>query len=286
MRISRPDGSGFLEGLDAEGLVRAAFSDKIDEALSCGTITASEARVLRRIGRFQAVRFASHGDRNLYQDSETGDFWELKEGAVVRLVGVDESGIAKEAVVRAAGGSTGYYRSKRMEQNPGTFNDGAGEKGVGKFAEGDEDEDDEDIETESATGMQPDVYYQNKPYNRDEGPGHAQTAATEPFKKDEWLVSKDTGDEYQVAVATCSGGGLQLPAHRIDRNQALAGKVSAAFRRFDLIFQLHGRGVGGVQGDDRLGQAVFFCEPRIGVDDHRNVDGGGEITGLLLQFAE
>ena len=62
---------------------------------------------------------------------------------MVRLVGVDESGIAKEAVVRAAGGSTGYYRSKRMEQNPGTFNDGAGEKGVGKFAEGDEDEESE-----------------------------------------------------------------------------------------------------------------------------------------------
>ena len=210
MRISRPDGSGFLEGLDAEGLVRAAFSDKIDEALSCGTITASEARVLRRIGRFQAVRFASHGDRNLYQDSETGDFWELKEGAVVRLVGVDESGIAKEAVVRAAGGSTGYYRSKRMEQNPGTFNDGAGEKGVGKFAEGDEDEDDEDIETESATGMQPDVYYQNKPYNRDEGPGHAQTAATEPFKKDEWLVSKDTGDEYQVRSNQGADGSVEV----------------------------------------------------------------------------
>jgi len=191
MRVSRPDGSGFLEGLDASDLVRAAFSDKIDRTLDSGAIAPSEARILRRIGRFQTVRLASR-DRNLYQDSETGNFWELKEGAVVRLVGVDETGVIKEAA-----GSTGYYRSKRMEQNPGTYNDGAGEKGVGKFAEGEEEED--GIEIESVIGMQPDKYYQDKPFNREEGPGHAQTAAqTQQFKEDEWLVDSDTGDEYQV----------------------------------------------------------------------------------------
>lgn len=209
MRVSRPDGSGFLDGLDASELVRAAFSDKIDRALDSGTIAPSEARVLRRIGRFQTARLASYG-KNLYQDSETGDFWELKEGAVVRLVGVDDVGIAKEA-----GGSTGYYRSKRMEQSPGTYNDGAGEKSVGKFAEGgeedgEEDGDEEGLEAESAIGMQPDRYYQDKPFNRDEGPGHAQTAATEKFKKDEWLVSDDTGDEYQVRADQGADGSVEV----------------------------------------------------------------------------
>lgn len=206
MRVSRPDGSGFLEGLDASSLARAAFSDKIDDILSRGTITPKEARVFRRVGRFQTVRLASHGE-NLYQDAETGDFWELKEGTVVRLVGVDEAGIAKEATEHSAGGSTGYYRSKRMEQNPGTFNDGAGEKSVGKFGDGGED--DEDLETESAIGMQPDVYYQNKPFNRDEGPGHAQTAAADPFKKDEWVVDQEE-KEYQVALDQKPDGSVEV----------------------------------------------------------------------------
>ncbi len=204
MRISRPDGFGLLEGLDASELARAAFSDKIDTALDGGAIAPSEARVLRRIGRFQAVRVASR--KNLYQDSDTGDFWELQEGTVVRLVGVDESGIAKEAA-----GSTGYDQPKRMEQSPGTYNDGAGEKGVGKFAEGEEDTDeDESLETESATGMQPDKYYQDKPFNRDEGPGHAQTAATEPFKKDDWVVDKNTGDEFQVRTDQAADGSVEV----------------------------------------------------------------------------
>lgn len=205
MRVSRPDGSGFLEGLDASSLARAAFSDKIDDILSRGTITPKEARVFRRIGRFQTVRLASHGE-NLYQDAETGDFWELKEGTVVRLVGVDEAGIAKEATEHSAGGSTGYYRSKRMEQNPGTFNDGAGEKGVGKFGDGG---DDEDLETESAIGMQPDVYYQNKPFNREEGPGHAQTAGMDPFTKDEWVIDQDE-QEYQVASDQKPDGSVEV----------------------------------------------------------------------------
>lgn len=204
MRVSRPDGSGFLEGLDASDLARAAFSDKIDKVLDSGAIAPSEARTLRRIGRFQTVRLASR--KNLYQDSETGDFWELREGTVVRLVGVDEVGIAKEA-----GGSTGYDRPKRMEQSPGTFNDGAGEKGVGKFAEGEEEDlDEEDLETESAIGMQPDKYYQEKPFNRDEGPGHAQTAATEPFKEGEWVVDDETGDEYQVKSNQGADGSVEV----------------------------------------------------------------------------
>jgi len=204
MRISRPDGSGFLEGLDTSDFVRAAFSDKINRALDNGAITTAEARVLRRIGRFQTIRLASR-DRNLYQDTETGNFWELKEGAVVRLVGVDDTGIAKEA-----GGSTGYYRSKRMEQSPGTYNDGAGEKSVGKFGVGGEDDEEDGLETESAIGMQLDKYYQEKPFNHDEGPGQVTVnAATKPFKKGEWVVD-DTGDEYQVNKDQAPDGSVEV----------------------------------------------------------------------------
>jgi len=83
-------------------------------------------------------------------------------------------------------------------------------RGVGKFAEGEEEED-EGIETESAIGMQPDKDYQDKPFNRDEGPGHAQTAAqTQPFKKDEWVVDDATGDEYQVNKDQAADGSVEV----------------------------------------------------------------------------
>jgi len=174
------------------------------EMLDKGALTPHEARLLRRAGRFLTVRLAGRGDRNLYQDAETNSFWELKEGTVVRLVGVDEEGIAKEAASREAGGSTGYHRDKRMEQNPGTFNDGAGEKNSDKFAG-----DDDGLEEEAAIGMRPDRWHQEKPYNADEGPGHAQTAATEPFEKGDWVVDED-GEELQVVEDQARDGVVEV----------------------------------------------------------------------------
>lgn len=190
MQVSRPNNSGFLDGLE----VRTACEETIDRLLAKGVLTPREARVLRRAGRFQTIRVAGRG-RNLYQDVETKEFWEMKEGAVVRLLAVDGDGVIAKEASRAAGGTTGYHRDKRMEQSPGTFNDGAGEKNTDKFAVDDAD----GLGEESAIGMRPDRDHQEKPFNADEGPGHAQTAAAEkPFKKGEWVTDGDEA-EFQVA---------------------------------------------------------------------------------------
>ena len=179
--------------------------EAVKEMLDKGALTPHEARLLRRAGRFLTVRLAGRGNRNLYQDAETKSFWELKEGTVVRLVGVDEEGIAKEASSREAGGSTGYHRIERMEQSPGTFNDGAGEKNSDKFA----GDDDGLLEEEAAVGMRPDRWHQEKPYNADEDPGLAQTAATEPFEEGDWVVDDD-GEELQVVEDQTNEGVVEV----------------------------------------------------------------------------
>ena len=197
MRVSRKEDVGFLDGLDVSDMVRTAYSDAISDILSKEPITRAEARILRRAGRFAIVRLAAR-DRSLYQDIDTKEFWELKEGMVHRLVEVDAQGIAKEASSHEAGGSTGYYRDKRMEQNPGTYNDGAGEKGVGKFSDG-PTEDEDEMEVESAIGMDRDKIHAEKPFNMDEGPGHGYTAAVqEQYKAGDWVMDEKTGDEFQV----------------------------------------------------------------------------------------
>lgn len=197
MRVSRKEDMGFLDGLDMSDMARTAYSDAISDILSKEPITLAEARVLRRAGRFATVRLAAR-DRSLYQDIDTKEFWELKEGMVHRLVEVDDHGIAKEASSHEAGGSTGYYRDRRMEQNPGTYNDGAGEKDVGKFSDGLVDDEDE-LEVESATGMDRDKIHAEKPFNMDEGPGHGYTAAVQDsYQKGDWVTDEETGEEYQV----------------------------------------------------------------------------------------
>lgn len=192
MLVSRPRQSGFLDGLDDIG-VADAYAEEIEAILAKNVLSSKDARVLRRIGRFRMVRTAAR-DRSLYQDVETLNFWQLQDGAVVRVIAMDADGVVvKGASVRDAGGSTGYYRIRRMEQNPGTLNDGAGEKNSGKTAD-----EEVEIEPESAIGMQPDRYYQDKPFNRGEGPGHAYTAANaKPLKKGDWVTDGD-GNEFQV----------------------------------------------------------------------------------------
>jgi len=201
--------------------------ESISDMLAKTTLTPREARLLRRAGRFFTVRVAGRGDRNLYQDAETGEFWEMKEGAVVRLVGVDDTGIVKSSS-RSAGGTTGYYRDKRTEQSPGTFNDGAGEKNTDKLAV------DDDLESEAAIGMRPDRQHQEKPYNLGESPGHAQTAAKEedPFKEGEWVVDSD-GEEYQVSEDQGRDGTVELEGgtgrkQKYPTPQGLTRKTTAA----------------------------------------------------------
>jgi len=211
MRVSRPRQPGFLDDLNDIGAA-GAYAEEIEALLAKDALSSREARVLRRLGRFQMVRTAAR-DRSLYQDTETLDFWQLQDGAVVRVIAMDADGVVvKGASVRDAGGSTGYYRIRRMEQDPGTLNDGAGEKNSGKTAD-----EEVEIEPESAIGMQPDRYYQDKPFNKGEGPGHAYTAANpKPLKKGDWVTDGD-GNDFQVDAD-------QKPDGRIVVKDA-AGKV-------------------------------------------------------------
>jgi len=221
MQVSRPSGCSWPASHSPE---RAA----LDDILSRGSMTIREARRLRRAGRFLAIRVAGRGE-NMYQDAETQEFWALREGAVVRLVGVDGSGlIAKEA--RAAGGTTGYDRDKRVQESPGAYNDGAGEKDVDKFAV---DEEGEGLQMESAEGIRPDRELQERPYNYNSGAGAIGlcTASEQPFKKGDWVV--DAKDEFQVAKDQTPEGSVDIvdssgKKRKHPRPQELALKTQAS----------------------------------------------------------
>jgi hypothetical protein len=251
--VSRPSGCSWPTRRPSE---RAA----LDGILSKGSMTTREARRVRRAGRFRAIRLAGRGE-NLYQDIETQEFWALREGAVVRLVGVDGSGlIAKEA--RAAGGTTGYYRDERVQRSPGTYNDGAGEKDVDKFA-GDDEEGD-GLQEESNIGMRPDRDLQERPFNYNSGAGAiGLCTASErpaPFKKGDWVVD-GAEEEFQVARDQTPEGSVDVvdgsgKRRKHPRPQELAPKTTAsvAGMRRNQAADLVDLGFAGPQRGARAGR--------------------------------
>ena len=193
MSVSRRENMGFLDDMEVDDSCVAPILES--------PMTPREARNLRRAGRFKMIRVASR-DRNLYQDEQTGDFWELKEGTVYRLVDLDDVGVVKNAFLqdRDAAGSVGYYR-ERLNQDTG-YQPGAGEKQMDRHSSDEDDDSDDDdkegLETDAADGVYQDKIYQQAPYNEDGGYTNVASFKVAEFEQGQWVVDSETDEEYEV----------------------------------------------------------------------------------------
>ena len=74
-------------------------------------------------------------------------------------------------------------------------------------------------------------------------------------------------------------------AHLSGWHQRFSDEVPAAFGE-PLVFKLNGGGAGGFQFTDGPLDVQRFAESRVGIDDHRYVNGTCEPRGLLGQLGE
>lgn len=280
MSVSRRENMGFLDDME------------VDDSNTASTLkspmTTQKARSLRRAGRFRMIRVASR-DRNLYQDAQTGDFWELKEGTVYRLVDLDDVGVVKNAVSlqdREAAGSTGYYR-ERLNQDTG-YQPGAGEKQMDRHSsdedsvEGEDDaEDKEGLEADAADGVYYDKIHQHAPYNEDGGYTNvaslkAAIVEQDPFEQGQWVIDRTTKDEFEVVdqgtdgrVKVIDDSGREQ-YHPSPQNLEL--KETASLSSV-LDFRSWGQDVGIAAG------ATAACEARL-------VNGRTDETAMNCHFAD
>ena len=194
MSITRRENMGFLDDMEVD-------DNRVASTLE-SPMTTQDARNLRRAGRFRMIRVASR-DRNLYQDAKTGEFWELKEGTVYRLVDLDDVGVVKNASSQdhEAAGSTGYYR-ERLNQDTG-YQPGAGEKQMDRHSSDEDEDEDEDDDNEeglganAADGVYYDKIHQHAPYNEDGGYTNDASLKVAEFEPDQWVTDADE-EEFQV----------------------------------------------------------------------------------------
>ena len=284
MSVSRRENMGFLDDMEVD--------DGHAESTLESPMTTREARSLRRAGRFRLIRVASR-DRNLYQDAQTGDFWELKEGTVYRLVDLDDVGVVKNAVSlqeREAAGSTGYYR-ERLNQDTG-YQPGAGEKQTDRHSS-DEDNDEDSAESEdgaedkeglgadAADGVYYDKIHQHAPYNEDGGYTNvaslkAAVVGQSPFEQGQWVVDRTTEDEFEVVdqgtdgrVKVIDDSGREQ-YHPSPQNLELKEMASLSSV---LDFRSWGRDVGVAAG------AAAACEAQL-------VNGKTDETAMKRHFAD
>ena len=91
------------------------------------------------------------------------------------------------------------------------------------------------------------------------------------------------GDDHELAVAARLHCRLDLEHGFIERNDLLAGEVSAFFRN-DLVFDLHRGDAGALEFLDRPVEFDGVAVPGVDIGDERHVDGRGHPARLFEHF--